>query len=120
MLSLTCVEGVKMEETKMLRTIKTTKLMAAIPIAAILAGALVISTPMRAMADPHGDADRYAVHQDRDYGHHAGWDRDDRRVDRDDVRYTVVCDRDGDNCRTVPNYQVSHFRFFSPGTWFAR
>jgi hypothetical protein len=120
MLSLSGDRNLKQEETKMLRTTKTKKLMAAIPIAAILAGALVISTPMRAMADPHGGGDRYEMHQDRDNGRHAGWDRDDRSFDRDDVRYTVVCDRDGDNCRSVPDYQVSHFRFFSPGTWFAR
>jgi hypothetical protein len=98
------------------------KLITATAAAAIVAGALVMSSPGRAMADPYrDDGARHEVYQQHDNGRHLGWERHGRDFDRDDVRYTtVVCDRDGDDCRTVPNYVAPGWRVFAPSTWFRR
>jgi hypothetical protein len=100
------------------------KLITATAAAALIVGALIMSAPGRAMADPYHNGDRREVSEHHDNGRHLGWyqhGRDfDRDFDRDDVRYITVCDRDGDDCRTVPNYAAPGWRVFAPGTWFRR
>jgi hypothetical protein len=111
-----------MEETTMLNSRLSKKLITATAAAAIVAGALVVSSPGRAMADPyHNGGARHEVYEQHDNGRHLGWYQHDHDSDRDDIRYkTVVCDRDGDQCRTVPNYAAPGWRIFAPSTWFRR
>lgn len=88
--------------------------------AAMVAGAMLVTSPGSAMADPYHFGDRHEVAERHDTGRHPGWDSNGRDFNRDDVRYTVVCDRDGDTCRTVPRYVAPGWRLFDPGTWFRR
>jgi hypothetical protein len=110
-----------MEETKMLSSRISRKLMTATAAAAIVAGALIMSSPGRAMADPYHDTARHEVYEQHDNGRHLGWFKHGRDFDRDDVRYTtVVCDRDGDDCRRVPNHVAPRWQVFAPSTWLRR
>jgi hypothetical protein len=110
-----------MEETKMLNSRLSKKLISATAAAAIVAGALVMSSPGRAMADPYHYGERSEVSEHHDNGRHLGWYKNGRDFDRDDARYTtVVCDRDGDDCRTVPRYAAPGWRVFAPSAWFRR
>ena len=106
----------------MLSSTISKKLITATAAAAIVAGALIMSSPGRAMADPyHDDGARHEVYEQHDNRRDLGWYKHDRDLDHGDVRYTtVVCDRDGDQCRTVPNYVAPGWRAFAPNTWFRR
>jgi hypothetical protein len=118
--ALCCEPKVEMEVTKMLSCKIFKKLITATTAAAIVAGALIISSPGRATADPYRDGARHEVYAQHDNGRHLGWDHHDRDFVSNDIRYTVVCDRDGDDCRTVPNYVAPGWQVFAPSTWFRR
>jgi hypothetical protein len=116
------MEVTKMLSSKIYKNSKIyKKLVTATAAAAIVAGALIMSSPGRAMADPyHDNGARHEVYEQHDNGRHLGWDQQGRDFVRNDVRYTVVCDRDGDDCRTVPVYVAPGWHVFAPGTWFRR
>jgi hypothetical protein len=96
------------------------RLITAATAAALIAGALITSAPGRALADPYHNPDRREVSEHHDNGRHLGWCQHGRDFDRDEVRYTTVCDRDGDDCRTVPNYAALGWRVFAPARWYRR
>jgi hypothetical protein len=110
-----------LEETNMLSSRISRKLITATAAAAFVAGALIMSSPGRATADPYHENVPHEVYQQHDNGRHLGWFKHGRDFDRDDVRHTtVVCDRDGDECQAVPNYVAPGWRVFAPSTWLWR